>query len=141
MEAQLQRLETEIEAEEVPDQTHQNQMALLLRASRGGKSDAPFNLLAPTRDRIKQICQSIIAAGSDTTGTTLTALFYFLLHEKSAMDKLVAEVDDNSSAMGDENKGIFPLQTASRNAEDRLLFDAKSNLYIERLYRSMICHS
>ena len=96
-------------------------MALLLRASRGGKSDMPFNLLAPIRDRIKQICQSIIAAGSDTTGTTLTALFYFLLHEEDAMHKLLAEVDASSSSMGDENQGVFSLQMASRNVESKLV--------------------
>lgn len=121
LEAQLQRHEAEIETEGPTEQTHQNQMALLLRASRGGKSDTPFNLLAPIRDRIKQICQSIIAAGSDTTGTTLTALFYFLLHEEDAMHKLLAEVDSNSSSMEDENQGIFSLQMVSRNVESKLI--------------------
>lgn len=105
MEAQLQRHEAE-------SQAGTDQMALLLHVSRSGKSDAPFTLLAPMRDRIKQTCQSIIAAGSDTTGTTLTALFHFLLHNKKAMSKLMEEVESQATSVGDN--GIFPLQTARR---------------------------
>lgn len=112
LEAQLKLREADPEAAV----KHTDQMSLLLQASQSGKSDAPFTLLAPVRDRIKQVCQSIIAAGSDTTGSTLTAFFYYLLRNKGAMDQLLEEVEANAASASDN--GIFPLQTVSSGGED-----------------------
>lgn len=81
-------------------------MSLLLNQSQQ-KSDAPYNLLEPSLDaRIKEMCQTVIAAGSETTGSTLTALLYYVETNPDVRKKLVAEVE----AVVDEllPDGTFP---------------------------------
>jgi cytochrome P450 len=136
----MQRHESEIKVEGISERTSQDQMAILLQASHSGKSDTPYTLLAPVRDRIKQMCQSIIAAGSDTTGTTLTALFYFVLHDKGAMNQLMEEVELNASSIGDNDNGSFSLQTASQRlaAKQGTFAEADSSSPRTR-FRPVVC--
>lgn len=73
-----------------------DQMSLLLRQSQE-KSDTPYAMLEPSLDdRIKEMCQTVIAAGSETTGSTLTALAYFVATTQGVLSKLLSEIESVS---------------------------------------------
>lgn len=50
-----------------------------------------------TKIDIQLICQSNIAAGSDTTSITLSAIFYYLLKNPHTYQRLQVEIDDAAS--------------------------------------------
>lgn len=88
-----------------------DQMSLLLKQSQE-KSDAPYSLLEPSIDaRIKEMCQTVIAAGSETTGSTLTALLYYVGSAPEVLRKLLAEIEASSNDVLED--GTFPLTTVS----------------------------
>lgn len=57
----------------------------------GEKND---RILEEQLDRVVSNCLLTIVAGSDTTATTLTAIFCFLLSERRVYDALKAELDE-----------------------------------------------
>lgn len=88
-----------------------DQMSLLLKQSTE-KSDSPYTLLEPSIDaRIKEMCQTVIAAGSETTGSTLTALVFYVATTPGVLSQLLAEID----ACEVSDDGTFPASVVSRS--------------------------
>lgn len=86
-------------------------MSLLLKQSQE-KSDTPYTLLEPSVDaRIKEMCQTVIAAGSETTGATLTALAYYVATTEGVLSNLLNEIDGASEEILED--GTYPAPVVS----------------------------
>jgi cytochrome P450 len=85
-----------------------DQMSILLKQCQH-KADTPYPLLESNlENRITEMCQTVIAAGSETTGATLTALTYYVLRNHHVLARLMAEIQDNASESIPD--GTFPLK-------------------------------
>lgn len=65
--------------------------------SQHGKDRKSYPDLAETHLLYAEVSQTVIAAGADTTGTTLIAMLYYLGHSPASQRRLQEEVDSVAS--------------------------------------------
>lgn len=107
------------ESHEMHSDNNNNMMGMIMNAHTGKSRDA-YPLLDSDDYLYGEVSQTVIAAGADTTGTTLIALLYYLIRCPSAYLKLQEEVDAVTSYLSED--GTFSASIVSRRTFPVLLF-------------------